>query len=276
MTPTRTNAVRCAAPVVLALALASGSALCEDPPADPQAKAAEAERAAAERFTKLDRSGDGSLRGAEAPEGFLARFDRDGDDVITRAEYLEVLRRPERLRRLLPMRDARARAAQALRGFDADKNGSVAREEYPGADHVFRSADRNRDGALSAAELLALAHDELADVRKRMRSPGRTEFLTLFDLDGSNDVTHDEYDGPAASLRKFDTDDDGTVTYAELYPERSERREPEERTAGANAVAQLDKDDDGRVSRTEFPGSDAAWRRLDRNGDGWITVTDGR
>jgi hypothetical protein len=43
-----------------------------------------------------------------------------------------------------------------------------------------------------------------------------------------------------------------------------------------NAIRKLDKDGDGKVARDEFPGSDAAWRRIDLNGDGWVTIADAR
>lgn len=268
--------------VALGLVLAVSADARGDDEAKPDAEAARVqkeahERAVGEQFSKLDRNSDGTLRGAEIPEKFAERFDRNGDGAITRSEFVEVSTRPAKLRRLHPMRDPRARAADALRGFDQDKNGTVSREEYPGADHVFRGADRNRDGVLQPAELLALASDELDDIRKRMKSPGRTEFLTLFDLDRDNRVTTEEYDGPAVAFRRFDADGDGVVTYDEIYPERMARRAAEmPKAVDTNAIARFDKDEDGKVAREEFAGSDAAWKRLDRNGDGWITVADAR
>src|SRR5947209_20494810 len=36
----------------------------------------------------------------------------------------------------------------------------------------------------------------------------------------------------------------------------------------------FDADRDNRISRREFPGSDELFRRLDRDGDGWITAAD--
>ena len=249
-------------------------------PAEPRLSKEETERLASEQFSKHDKSGDGVLRGDEVPEKWAERFDRNGDGVIGRAEFLEVANRPPKLRRLHPMRDARARAADALRNFDQDKNGTVSREEYPGADHVFKNADRNRDGALQPAELLALANDELDDIRKRMKSPSRNEFLNLYDLERDNRVTQEEYDGPPAPFRKYDADGDGIVTYGELYPERMGNKESREmacpKPEDSNAIARLDKDGDGKVARDEFAGSDAAWRRLDRNCDGWVTVADAR
>ena len=238
---------------------------------------AELERDATERFSKLDRNNDGMLRASELPEGWADRFDQNGDGSVGRSEFVEVSSRPEKLRRLHPMRDARARAASTLASFDRNKDGLVQREEYPGRDDVFRRTDRNRDGALSPAELLTLCEDEIAEIRKTMRNPDRGDFLPVFDVDRDNRVGPEEYDGPAAPFRRFDTDGDGVVTYDELYPERmmaarDSAPKPEQRTA----LQELDKDGDGKVARAEFAGSDAAWRRLDTNGDGWITAADGR
>ena len=278
-----TRAIVLSSSAALALLLASASlplVAQEEKPADPEdAKAAKEahERAVATQFAQLDRNSDGALRAAEIPEKFADRFDRNGDGAITRSEFLEVSTRPQGLRRLHPMRDARARAQEAMQGFDQDKNGSVARDEYPGADYVFRAADRSRDGVLSFPELLALAQDELEDIRRRMKSPTRNEFLNLFDLRSDGRVSADEYDGPAAPFRKFDADGDGVVTYDELYPERMARREYEApKPTDTNAVSRLDTDGDGKVGRAEFAGTDAAWRRMDRNGDGYITVADAR
>lgn len=237
------------------------------------------EKLTLEQFASFDKSGDGVLRGDEVPNGWAARFDRDGDGNVSRTEFAEINSRPEKLRRLHPMRDARARAADALRMFDQDKDGAVQRDEYPGDDHVFRRADRSRNGALEPNELLGLAEDELDDIRRQMRNPGRNEFLSLFDIDRDNAVGADEYDGPVAAFRKHDTDSDGTVTYYELYPERMMRagREPEPvKPEKVSAVQALDKDGDGKVARAEFPGNDTAWRRLDTNGDGWVTAADAR
>jgi Ca2+-binding EF-hand superfamily protein len=240
-----------------------------------QARKADLEKAAQEVFARADRNGDAYLRGAELPAGWAARYDRDGDGEVSRTEFVEISSRPEKLRRLHPMRDARARFASTLAAFDRNNDGSVQREEYPGKDEVFRGADRNRDGALQAGELLALCEDEIEDIRKKMRNPGKYDFLVIFDVDKDNRVTGDEYDGPAGAFRKFDADGDGTVTYDELYPERMQAaRESAPKPEQANALQTLDKDGDGKVSRAEFAGSDAAWRRLDANGDGWLTAAD--
>lgn len=250
----------------------------EDPAADamPEDKEAVA-KLAEEQFARADKNSDGYVKGTELVPAWADRFDRNGDGAVSKTEFTEIMARPPRLRRLHPMRDARARAADSTRTFDQDKNGLVERAEYPGAEGVFKKADRNKDGALQPAEMLALAEDEIEDIRKQMKDPNRYEFLLIFDVTRDNNVTADEYDGSAAVFRKFDDDKDGTVTYYELYPERmggmrgdDKQPEPEDK----NVIATLDKDKDGKVARAEFPGSDAAWSRMDTNGDGYVTSAD--
>ena len=272
--------------VSVAVLAASRGASADDDASEKKAAAADtkvmddkrdaAAKAAVDQFTRADKNSDGSLKGAELPDAWGERFDRNGDGAVTKTEFTEIMARPAKLRRLHPMRDARARAADSTRSFDADKNGLVDRKEYPGADGVFRKADRNKDDTLQPGEMLGLAEDEIEDIRKSMRDPNRYEFLVIFDVDKDNNVSADEYDGSAAVFRKFDDDKDGVVTYYELYPERmmkmdkEKAAEPEDKSA----IESLDTDKDGKVARAEFKGSDAAWARMDKNGDGLLTGAD--
>ena len=109
-----------------------------------------------------------------------------------------------------------------------------------------------------------------------MKSPNRYDFLTIFDINGDRQVTKPEYDGPTRVFQKYDSNDDGTVSYYEIYPSRmpanmeAMKPKPELR----NVLKSMDTDMDGRVSRKEWKGSDAGWMRMDKNRDGWISGAD--
>lgn len=261
------------------LALLPTVAVCADPPAapvDPKEAAAEKRRRGETLFQSHDKNRDGTLRGEEIPKNWDVAYDLDGDGDVSKKEFLEIWAHPV-LKAGHPLRHAGPRARKALRDFDTDKNGTVSMAEYPGAEYVFKSADRDKNGELDPKELLRLAKDELDDIEKQLKNPSRYELRTLFDLNGDGRITIDEYDGPRRAFDKVDADGDGVLTYAELYPERMEAKEaakpkPEDRTV----VEAMDAGGDGRVSREEFKGTDAAWKRLDRNRDGYLTNSDAR
>ena len=239
---------------------------------------------AQKHFAQADANADGYLKGDEIVKGWLERYDLDADGKISRTEFVEISTRPPKLRHPTPMRDAVARARQNMAFFDKNKDGIIQKDEYPGDQTKFREFDKNRDDALSLAETTAMAEEEIADIRKKMKSPNRYEFLTLFDSDKDNNVSLDEYDGPTAEFKRYDKDGDGVVTYEELYPEKMAEKmrkydkgeamgpKPED----LSILETLDANKDGKVARDEFKGNDDAWKRLDRNGDGVVTIADAR
>jgi Ca2+-binding EF-hand superfamily protein len=277
-----TKQVVAAALLLLAAPVLAGDDAPKDakPAPDTRTKAEVVADAKGE-FAKADANGDGYLKGDEIPKGWLERYDADGDGKISRAEFMEIATRPPKLRHLTPMRDPLARARADMASFDKNKDGVIQREEYPGDPVKFREYDKNKDGVLSMDEVLAMAEDEIADIRRKMKNPNRYDFLVLFDSDHDNNVSLDEYDGPMEVFKKFDKDGDGVVTYDELYPEKmAERMKKYEENApkpeDLTILETMDKNKDGKVERSEFKGTEAAWRRLDRNGDGVITIADAR
>lgn len=271
--------------LVLALPAAAGDEPMKDgKPAEETRTKSEILSDAQKQFAQADTNSDGYLKGDEVVKGWLERYDLDADGKVSRSEFVEISTRPPKLRHPTPMRDAVARARQNMAFFDKNKDGIIQKDEYPGDQVRFREFDKNRDDALSLAETTAMAEEEIAEIRKKMKSPNRYEFLTLFDSDKDNNVSLDEYDGPAAEFKRYDKDGDGVVSYDELYPEKMAEKykkgekgedmgpKPED----LSILSTLDANKDGKVARDEFKGNDDAWKRLDRNGDGVVTIADAR
>ena len=180
-----------------ALALLTASALAGDEPKQ-DGKPAPDDRTKGEiaadaqtQFARADGNGDGYLKGDEIVKGWIERYDLDADGRISRSEFLEISTRPVKLRHPTPMRDPVARVRLDMASFDKNKDGSIQKDEYPGDQVKFRAYDRNKDGALSQSEVLTMAEDEIADIRKKMKNPSRYEFLVLFDSDKDNNVSVD-------------------------------------------------------------------------------------
>jgi Ca2+-binding EF-hand superfamily protein len=196
----------------------------------------------------------------------------------------------ERLKTLLetdPRFDAGARAKELLRNYDRDPvDAVVAQKEYPGADadSVFRRYDRNRNGSLDEKEIVAWMKVQIEGLWRSRKNPSPGEFHYLFDLDMNSIVTSAEYAalrGNRSYFVGYDADGDGQVTYDEaLYPERYRRqgrgsaRDEAPKPVSKSSWELLDANSDGRISLEEFGGNESGFRRLDRNGDGFLTQHD--
>lgn len=125
-------------------------------------------------FAALDTDKNGSLTREEAKAALLAapkkkpaidwkKLDTDRDGYITVREWTgeaadfdaldvdndRVLSRYDR-----DLARERGRAESRLTAFDKDKDGFVARSEWPADEATFYARDRNRDGKLDVDELM--------------------------------------------------------------------------------------------------------------------------
>ena len=113
-------------------------------------------------------------------------------------------------------------------------------------------------------------------------------FIENWDLDGDGKVTRDEAREQRGNIfYMFDADENGALD-AEEYDLFDETRTADMENAGMkrgqgnpNSPAALlareynDADGDGMVSKAEFLGTTDAWfDRMDRNGDGVVTIED--
>jgi len=195
--------------------------------------------AIAGRFKEADKNGDGKVTKDEfpgAPERF-ANLDKDGDGGVTLEEMTAAMKGAG------PGGPGEKGGKRMFQRFDKNGDGKVARDEFPGGDATFQQMDKNGDGFLSAEEVEAMAGKGPGKSGKpgKPGEPGKPGGPTTPEgqpMPGGDGM------GP--------TPPGGGGGFGGLF-------------------AALDRDHDGKLSRAEFPGGDDEWRKLDRDGNGWVT-----
>ena len=225
------------------------------------------EAAGAQVPVSLDHDRDGVVSGKEfsdARETSFARIDRDGNDVLTAAEFVQRPSGPAGTRPGVSRLDELRRRRFA--DLDANNDGQVSHAEYMEfGRRLFAAIDADRDGRLSGDEF------------RRFR-PGRAKHGLPSAADAASRV-----------FAALDGDGDGVLTAAEIETTRD------------RVFSRADRDGNGNLNRDEFhatrpassptsaapPGlrrradrNDRRFDELDRDKDGAITraeyIADGR
>jgi Ca2+-binding EF-hand superfamily protein len=183
-----------------------------------------------------------AMPGFTDPNRSLADFDRDGDGKISFDEFLAYYNTSaEKLVsvRPNPFRDAYAETIteELFKLLDANKDGKLSKEELAGAELLLRSRDFDEDECLSATELVPDVFSRQNMVRPRTVPAAGPAY------------------GPGDTLQ--------------VYPLGSI---PE--TIIEQILARYDKDKNLRLTKAEIGLDDAAFARLDRNGNGELSVTE--
>lgn len=186
-------------------------------------------------FKKLDKDGDGKLGGDELPNpAMLQRADKDADGTLSREEFETLAKR-----RMQGMR---------RKGGDRPERGG------PKGAGQGENGERRRGGRVSAG------------------------MLKRWDRDADGKVSPDEFPGREEAFKRFDADGDGFLTEADAKAAAKDK--PKAAAGAPNAapttgsaplIKSQDKDGDGRLNRGEFRGTNAEWRALDKDGNGWLT-----
>lgn len=178
-------------------------------------------------MAKFDADGDGVISREEAKghklEAKFADLDRDGDGKLTREELKAM--KGHRGKHGGWHKDPEARAAKLLAKFDADGDGSISREEvgeHPRLADRFADADSDKDGKLSREELKALkGHPGKGKHGGHHKDPAERAAWLLAKLDANSDgaLSADEvgdHGHLAAKFAEADGDSDGKLTRDEL------------------------------------------------------------
>lgn len=181
--------------------------------AAPAAAAAESRQAQVQERRPSDDRPQGQTRMR------FRSMDKDGDGVITRAEWRGS---DQSFRRLDTNGDgvasgAEVRAPVEVTGEDKDGDGVITRAEWRGTAQLFREYDANRDGVLSGEEVRAVVEDSrpLTDAQAR-RPDDLIDRFNREDGNGDDRIERKEWTGNAAAFARMDRNADGLVTRAEF------------------------------------------------------------
>lgn len=145
-------------------------------------------------FRNLDANRDGRITPDEWRYDFesFRRADRNGDDVLSRGEFLDG--------------DTDVDREDRFDYLDANNDGRVDRSEWHSSMDAFRWLDRNRDGVLSRAEV----------VGDDSRQTGNADQFATVDENRDDRITPDEWQWSRRSFNEYDRNRDGVITRDEL------------------------------------------------------------
>lgn len=240
-------------------------------------------------------------------------FDADNNGEISKDEVKAqraAFREARKAWREAEAGDAKTKARDAMRAAgpgmlhgagrmferaDTDKNGTLSEAEaVAAAETMFNRRDTNSDGFIETAEFKPM------DGRGHGKRAGR--MLQRLDLNKDRKVSPEELLQRASmTFLRFDANGDGEVTKDEIKSQRAAFRETRKLRHEARAEAdgkdgmkprhgmrrggmfpmgekmfdQADADKNGSLSKTELASAvDTAFKRFDRNGDGFIDAAD--
>jgi Ca2+-binding EF-hand superfamily protein len=194
-------------------------------------------RGAARSFEVHDWNNDGVLSGEEVRIGGQRASNWETADHV-----------PNRYERNLSW------TRNSFSSLDHNRDGRLTDNEWHFDVETFRRVDRNRDNALTLAELLGEGTDDL-----------RGDNFDDLDRNNNGRVERAEWYGGADDFRWMDRNGDGVLSRYEVVGSQPS-------LTTYNEFQNLDYNRDGRLARNEWHWSNLSFTRADANRDGVITA----
>jgi EF hand len=146
--------------------------------------------------------------------------------------------------------------------LDKNADGYVTKDEWPLEPRSFDTVDRDKDGRLSAAELLT---------PNVIREGRRERQFSWLDVNRDGILSPLEWQRGGSDLQSLDRDKDGSITRRELRSTIEDTWRPGTLPPVQSRFRSADRNRDNRISRLEWPGVRPLFDRLDRNRDGVLS-----
>lgn len=214
---------------------------------------------------------DENLDGRISPREFeryvfaLADQDTDGDVNMFEAKFIA---------QWSTFAPAFKTAAEVMQRFDKNKDGVIVENEFKTDKTEFKLRDKDRSGQLTADELENRPTGKGLQAFASFSADGLIE---KFDENGDGKLDRGEVPGgDQGNFGRVDRDNDGEVSRDELDGVLKYAKASQMSSIDSDFIRRFDLDENGRVERKEFPGPDNVFERLDTNGDGYVSKSDGR
>jgi Ca2+-binding EF-hand superfamily protein len=211
-------------------------------------------------FARLDANGDGKVELDEVPEErrpmfekVIARNDKNGDQALSLEEFSA-----ESPVRMVSTGDAPRDPAIMFKRLDANADGKVVADEAPEPRRemitkMIERADKDGDAALSL--------EEFTVVMNRIRPA---------DAKPEGDAKEDSKS--EAKAKPADSTETKSATEDDKKSKKKAAKQAAKKGMPSELFSVLDEDHNGQLDQGEISGSPAALAKLDKDGDGKLSI----
>ena len=211
------------------------------------------------RFRAMDRNGDGVITPAEWRGSARAfrNLDRNGDGRLTMWEQRDTSVDDDNNQDRPEFDDW---TAEGFRYIDRNGDNRISRAEWFYDSASFRRADRNGDNILTRAEFLGVEETGTVDSRREER------FETM-DANNNGRIERYEWTGRMERFEVLDRNNDGVISRSEMLNTANDNYN----TSESQMFEQADLNNDNRLSQREWQWSQRVFSARDINRDGYVS-----